>query len=114
MFGSALALAIVALIAGYIAYARGLMGGGDAKLLAACIAWAGPTHALEFLGVTGIAGGVLALVLVLPFTARAAAVVQRGWPTTGASPGRVLRAPMPYGVAIAAGGLTVAAQLLAS
>lgn len=110
----ALALGIAALMAGYIAFARGLMGGGDAKLLAVCMAWAGPVHALELIFVTGIAGGVLGLALTLPATARAAAPIKRGWPAAAASPDGVLRAPMPYGVAIAAGALTVAVRLLTS
>ncbi len=112
--GSALALGAAALVLGYIAYARGLMGGGDAKLLAACMLWAGPAHALEYLIVTGIAGGVVALALTSPLSARAAAVVQRGWPAAEAGPDGLKRAPMPYGVAIAAGALTVAIRLLAS
>lgn len=104
----ALGLAASTLLLGFIAYRRGLMGGGDAKLLAACMAWAGPAYALEFLAVTAIAGGVIALALVSPLTARAAVAMQRNWPARAVG----AKASMPYGVAIAAGALVVVVELL--
>lgn len=106
----ALGLAAATLLIAFFAYCRGLLGGGDAKLLAVCMTWAGPAHALEFLAVTAIAGGVIALALVSPLTARAAVAVQRNWPVRAAGE----KAPMPYGVAIAAGALAVAVELLGS
>jgi prepilin peptidase CpaA len=68
------------------AFSRGLMGGGDAKLLAACALWTGWAELARFLLTTGMAGGVLALAVL------------------------TLRPPeahgrLPYGIAIAAGGL---------
>ena len=104
----ALGLAAAALLIGFVAYRRGLLGGGDAKLLAVCTAWAGPAYAPELLAVTAIAGGVIALALVSPLNARAAIAVQRNWPVRPIGG----KAPMPYGVAIAAGALVVAAELL--
>lgn len=98
-------LAAVTLVVGFVAYTRNLMGGGDAKLLAACMAWAGAAYALEFLIVTALAGGLLALALSSPLTARAAGLVRRDWPVAAG------QRAMPYGVAIACGALVVAAEL---
>lgn len=106
----ALALAGLTLVVAFIGYSRGLMGGGDAKLIAACMAWAGPSHAIEFLIVTGLAGGVIAFALTSPLTARAAHSVRRSWPMTAAEGA----ASMPYGVAIATGAAAVVFELLAS
>lgn len=44
------------------AFAVGLMGGGDAKLMPAALFWLGPDAALPFLYWTAIAGGGVALV----------------------------------------------------
>lgn len=112
---TALALSGVTLVAGYLLYACGLLGAGDAKLLAACMAWAGPANAFLFLTVTGLVGGALAIALMSPSTVRTTAVLQRGWPAPAPdSRGRPARARMPYGVAISAGALAVAGRLLAS
>lgn len=104
----ALALAAATLCLTFLAFTRGLLGGGDAKLLSACMAWAGPAYAFEFLAVTALAGGLVAVALVSPLTARAAAAVRREWPDAAADG----KAAMPYGVAIATGALFVVARLL--
>lgn len=105
----ALALAGATLIVAFIGYSRGVMGGGDAKLLAACMAWAGPLHAVEFLIVTGLAGGVIALALRSPYTVMAATRLRRNWPITAARD-----SAMPYGVAIAAGALAVVFEIFSA
>ncbi|RIY00953.1 peptidase [Aureimonas flava] len=91
-------------------FAAGWMGGGDAKLLAAAALWLGPTPTLlTFLVWTSVLGGVLTLAFVLARTCLA--------PTTGvASLDRLLRADtgIPYGVAIAGGGLLSVPALLAT
>jgi prepilin peptidase CpaA len=92
------ALAVLAL--GIILFSRGLLGGGDVKLMAAVALWAGPELVLPFVFITGIAGGLLSLAMIAPrLIAREGALL--------AGP------PVPYGVAVAAGGLYVAFQLLA-
>ena len=114
--GTALGLAAATLVIGFIGFARGKIGGGDVKLLTVCMAWAGPAHAADFLIATALAGGVLALALMSPVLMRATAGLQRHWPqptVTGAiHNAAVVRAPMPYGVAIAAGALVVAARIM--
>jgi prepilin peptidase CpaA len=99
----ALGLFAAFLAAGMAMFALGWIGGGDAKLFAACGLWLGGTGAVwPFLAWTAVAGGGLALLLL--FARRLA-------PGFGAG-----RAPwlarlltegenVPYGVAIAAGAL---------
>lgn len=107
--------AAVAVAAGVFAvatvlFALRLMGGGDVKLLAAVALWAGPGHVLPFLVVTSIAGGVLALVALTPIRATIASARARLGFGEPAVPACVL----PYGVAIAVGGIHVGAVLMAA
>jgi prepilin peptidase CpaA len=89
---------------GALAFAAGLLGGGDVKLLAAASLFAGPTLLVDFLVVTALAGGALAVVL-LAGAPIGPAVAARG----GALRAR-MRGGLPYGPAIAAGGLWIAAS----
>lgn len=86
-------IAVGILVLGLIAFSHGLIGGGDAKLLSAVALWAGPEHVLEFLFVTALAGGLLAVLALA--SARFAGL--------GAGYGQIEK--IPYGVAIAAGGI---------
>ncbi len=91
-----------ALAVGVALFAFGWMGGGDAKLMAACLLWLGPTAMVSFLLWTALAGGGLAVSLLfarkLPRLATAAGP---GWVGRLLEPG----GDVPYGVAIAAGAL---------
>ncbi|MBT6095451.1 MAG: pilus assembly protein CpaA [Rhodospirillaceae bacterium] len=86
-------IAAVLLVLGIIAFSRGLIGGGDVKLLAATALWAGPAQVLDFLFITAIAGGVLGLLALA--SARMA----------GIGIGALGDGKLPYGVAIAVGGI---------
>ena len=86
------AAAVFALLAG--AFYAGMMGGGDVKLAAALALWFSPGSTLKFLVLMSIAGGVLTLMLI---------VLHR----LAKKPGRP---EIPYGVAIAFGGLWILAQ----
>ena len=77
-----------------LAFFAGMMGGGDVKLAAALALWFSPAATLKFLVLMSIAGGVLT-VLVL--------VVHRLRKREG-------RPEIPYGVAIAFGGLAILTQ----
>jgi prepilin peptidase CpaA len=97
------AVGAVALIAGMAMFARGWIGGGDAKLFAAAALWIGFEPSLTYLAVTGVAGGALAVGLlglrsgyVQPFVPTGPA-----WFARLAQPGE----NVPYGVAIAIGAL---------
>ena len=83
---------VFALLAG--AFFAGLMGGGDVKLAAALSLWFSPASIFEFLVVMSIAGGVLTLVVVAVHKVRS----KEGRPE------------VPYGVAIAIGGLAILIQ----
>lgn len=106
-WGLALAAGGAALLVGMIMFAFGWIGGGDAKLFAACGLWLGLSAATPFLLWTALAGGALASALIL---GRRAAEVLPGfgprWLQTLLTRGE----GVPYGVAIAAGALVAFPQ----
>jgi len=83
------ALAVFAILAGL--FALRMMGGGDVKLLSALALWIVPTNFLKLVIVMAIVGGVLTVAMGAWHVARR----QRD------------RIAIPYGVAIAFGGLWV-------
>ncbi|HVZ99420.1 MAG TPA: prepilin peptidase [Caulobacterales bacterium] len=99
--GLHLAFGFAVLAVGFLMFQFGLMGGGDAKLIAAASVWTGLGAFLPFAAWTMIAGGVMAAVLLFaryrlkPDAARPAFVNRLLKPRGG----------VPYGVAIMAGGL---------
>ncbi len=108
-----LAAGVAAFVLCAVLFAAGIFGGGDAKLLAATTLWAGPSLALPFLLYTVLAGGVLALAWLTPFRRLMPAAPQAEPGPEPAAETAALRSrlhqPTPYGAAIAAGGLYVAA-----
>ena len=96
----AVACAAAVFLVGAVLFARGLVGGGDVKLLAVATLWVGPADTPALLIGTGLAGGLLALFLLSPAGAALAA-----W--RGLDPGPRPDA-MPYGVAITTAALAVA------
>ena len=88
----AIAAGVFALLA--VAFYAGMMGGGDVKLAAALALWFSPVSTLRFLVFMSIAGGVLTLVVV-------------GIHRMKKNPGKP---EIPYGVAIAFGGLAILNQ----
>ena len=94
----------------FMIYQRGGIGGGDVKLLVALAIGLPLTGVIQLLTITALAGGVLALVHVmmrlLPYPRLAPAgssLVRRVY---AIERWRNLRhAPLPYGVAIACGGI---------
>lgn len=90
-------------------FASGVCGGGDVKLLGATALWMGWSHLAPFLLVMAVAGGVLALMLLMIRRWAYSGVVV----TTGARPRRLFAkdAGVPYGVAIAIAGVSMLPQL---
>ena len=88
---------------GFLLFSRSLMGGDDAKLLAAASLWFGFETLLPFLAATALAGGVLSLAC-LAFSAARVRLGQEA----------VIARDVPYGAAIAAGGLAVVPDWLAA
>ncbi len=126
---AALALAGAVFLVGWLLFARQMLGGGDVKLITAVSLWAGPEHALLFAVITSLAGGVLALGalfferwrglitahlagLGIGGAGRVPAPAAGELPDDAPAAAQPLRTTLPYGVAIAAGGVFVAAQLM--
>ena len=101
----ALACAVGMFGVGTLAFAAGAMGGGDVKLAAAASLFAGPALILDFVTVTAVIGGLLGVAMLAG--ARVGPVA-----STGDCAVRTrLRGSLPYGPAIAGGGLWVALAL---
>ena len=83
---------VFALLAG--AFYAGMMGGGDVKLAAALALWFSPVNTIKFLVIMSLAGGILTLGIL-------------AWHRAKRGQGRP---QIPYGVAIAFGGLAILTQ----
>lgn len=103
--GSAAGCALALFLAGTFAFALGMMGGGDVKLAAATGLFAGPALIMDFVLITAVAGGLLGLGVLmglpLGIVSGSGAATARGR----------LNRRLPYGPAIAAGGLWLVAAL---
>ena len=102
------AVGVAALAGGMAMFAAGWIGGGDAKLFAACALWLGLGGAPTFLLVTAISGGGLAVLLLNARSATLKTYFSAGpaWLARLATPG----GDVPYGVAIAIGALAAFPQ----
>ncbi len=89
-------------LGGALLFARGWLGGGDVKLLAACAVWTGFAGLPQFLVGTAACGGLLALTMI---------VARRVSGPEPAYPGLAADGPLPYAVAILGGALTYAATV---
>ena len=88
----AISLGVFLVLAG--TFYLGMMGGGDVKLAAALALWFSPLTTVKFLVLMSIAGGALTLIVIVTHKIRS----------------REGRPEIPYGVAIAFGGLWLVAQ----
>jgi len=118
---SALLIGAIVFGVGALFFFGGFMGGGDVKLLAATALWVGPQHSVAFLFVTVLCGFLLAAVMAIrgalasaPAGAEAPALSIRSW--IGAFAGLryapLMKLTVPYGVAVALGGIYVGARFL--
>jgi prepilin peptidase CpaA len=94
---------------GFVFFMLRLTGGGDVKMLVAASLWAGPTLIIPFLIAIAMAGGVLSLLTLTRL--RVFRLRPSGGPSFGVRLGSAMKAHVPYGVAIAAGGLMVIYRL---
>lgn len=110
----ALGIAAAMFVVGAALFARGLIGGGDVKLLCAAALWAGPAATLELLVVTAAFGGFLGLFLLSPLGTHLSLAGRLFLGPPGAAAigeGRLDgRVPVPYGIAIAGAALFVTLQ----
>lgn len=96
------ALAVLVMFGiGLLLFSRGWMGGGDIKVMVAVAGWTGLAGLPMQLAFVAIAGGVLALVLI---------IARRGLAAAGRAPENLpklfrIDAPLPYAVAILFGTL---------
>lgn len=98
------AVAVVTLLLGMVFFAKGWIGGGDAKLMAAVALWLGWAQALPYFVIASILGGGLTLLILgyrnlplPPFVLRQAWALRLHDRTEG----------VPYGLALAAAGLLI-------
>jgi len=100
---SALMVAALTFFVGWFLFARGVIGGGDVKLLAAVALWCGPPLIAPFLLLVLASGGILAAIFL---------VHARFGVSTEGGLTRALTTPIPYGIAIAVGSAYVVGRLL--
>jgi prepilin peptidase CpaA len=103
------AAGFVVFAAAALLFAFGFLGGGDAKLLAATALWAGLGQLLDLLVLTAIAGGLLALVMVLlrhPVAQASFLATLRRLPSFAQK-----NTPIPYGIPIAVAGILLVPSL---
>lgn len=128
-WATALMAAAAVLLVGVVLFAARVLGGGDVKLITAVTLFAGLDHLALFAAVTSLTGGALALALLLlrPWSGligaqlTALGLVGRlraaeAPPPAGHGHAAASTNPagqgLPYGIAIAAGGLAVALELM--
>ena len=98
------AVGLGALVVGFTLFAFGFIGGGDAKILAASSLWIGWSGILPYLIAVTFAGGALSLLLLgIRRTPLPAILMSRAW----ISRLHNSESGIPYGIALAIGGLTV-------
>jgi prepilin peptidase CpaA len=100
-FGIHVACAFCVLALTFALFSMNYLGGGDAKLMAAGALWMGGAHIAEFLAYVTIFGGVLSVVIL---SYRRMIPVSVSFPPW-AQRLHLAGGPIPYGIAIAAGGL---------
>lgn len=111
MTGTAMAMhggaAAAVLIAAFICFTRGWIGGGDAKLAAATVLWLGFGHLFDYLLYASLLGGALTLLIVqfrhMPLPQM---LTGRSWAERLHRHG----GGVPYGIALAAAALLVYPQ----
>jgi len=94
----------IVLFIGYWLFAKNWAGAGDIKLIAALSLWAGPQYWSQLLFITAIAGGILSLGI-------GAVTLIRNHVSPPQNAVSLSKTPIPYGVAIAMGGLCTLALL---
>jgi prepilin peptidase CpaA len=126
---AALAVSVLVGLVGLALFARELVGGGDIKLIAALSLWAGVDQFVLFALVTTLTGGIVGLVSLwywrwgpliqahlagfgLAGAGRGGAPVAAAAESAPANPTAPAPVTLPYGIAIAAGGVAVVVELM--
>ena len=106
----ALSAMLVVFLVGSLAFARGMIGGGDVKLITACVGVVGSNQALPLLAAIFLCGGVLSVVEAVRRRRLRSLVMSTAGAAVGLAPASGVR--VPYGVAIAAGALVYSVSFL--
>ena len=106
IFGEHLAVGFTVFLVGFILFAPGWLGGGDAKLMAATAFWWQWTDLLYYLIYTTLAGGALALLILVGRQFLPVNLLTAPWLY------RLIKdeKKMPYGLALAFGALVTLPQ----
>jgi prepilin peptidase CpaA len=107
--GMGVGCGVAVLVVAFLLFNLGWFGGGDAKLVAGLSCWFGPTAIQDFLLVTAVLGGVLALAL-LGFRALPPVPVRRNMPWISSL--RDKRKGVPYGIALGASAILLNSETL--
>lgn len=95
-------VAVIALLVGMLLFALRVVGGGDAKLIAAACLWLGASAVAPFILWTAVFGGLLSLTLIAARRNLGPLLVGApGW----VQPLLAAKGDIPYGIAICAGAL---------
>lgn len=94
-----------------IGFALGKIGGGDVKLATVVMLWAGPGAGPEFLVITALCGGLLALFIVIPILRMIHEWASSPFLKYGLMTEEGISPSVPYGVAIAAGGTVALSRI---
>ncbi len=86
------------LAVGIVLFSRNLIGGGDAKLMAAAGVWIGPGDLWAYLGLVAVLGGVLAGVILIAQKYQGRVAFLKAVPWLGNGDARTQ--PTPYGAVI--------------
>ena len=102
--GAHILVGFLMLVVGFILFARGYVGGGDAKIIAAASLWLGPDYTTMFILFACFYGGILSLVILKIYnTPLPSWLANQKWLVnyqTGT-------AAVPYGIAIGLSGLSI-------
>ncbi|MCP4328756.1 MAG: hypothetical protein GY791_10025 [Alphaproteobacteria bacterium] len=101
--GFAVGCAVVVFVIGFVMFSMGGMGGGDVKLLTVSALWAGPAAMLPFLIVVAVSSLVLAVALGLRSSLEQSVPLREAVSGLRFTP--LMKMTVPYGAAIATGGL---------
>ena len=101
---SHMAAACAVLVVTFVFFARGWIGGGDAKLAAATALWLGFDHLMAYLVYASIFGGILTLAIIrFRLTPLPQALAEQDWVKRL----HKLDGGVPYGIALAAAALLI-------
>lgn len=95
------------LIVGFLLFAGGYIGGGDAKIIAAAALWLGPQYTVLFLMLATFYGGILSLIVLKIYnTPLPSFLAGQKWLVDY----QAGKASVPYGIAIGVAGLSIFPQ----